>query len=227
MSEYFDRSKRHWQCASTFPVDKELVYMEHGIVQEFDSHRGKDILEYGAGGGSDTMSFMRRGNRVVACDIVEDNLEQAEINIRSADLPMLNVEFCHLECSWDIPFDDEEFDVISSHGVLHHISPQENADKVAKELFRVCKKGGLFYCMLYTEHLRKILDPQINYFLSQGLSYDESAGASTDGVGTPYTRFYSVDQGIEYIERAGFKVEKYTAFNNNQFMTYKSVKPND
>jgi ubiquinone/menaquinone biosynthesis C-methylase UbiE len=223
-SNYFEKSKNHWVCASGFPVDKESVYPEHGIVQEFDKHHGKVILEYGCGGGSDTISFMRRENHVIACDIVEANLEKTEENIRAQSLPMSEVEFCYLTCSWEIPIDDEEIDVVSSHGVLHHIAPQENSDKVIKELYRVCKKSGLFYCMLYSNTLRDILDPQIQHFLSQGMSYNEAAGAATDGPGTPYTRFYSVDQGVEYIERSGFKVEKYTSFNGNQFITYKSIK---
>jgi ubiquinone/menaquinone biosynthesis C-methylase UbiE len=224
MSDYFSRSKEYWKCAAGFPTIKEEVYPEHGLVQEFDLHHDKVVLEMGCGGGSDTISYMRRGNHVIACDIVESNLEKAEENVREADLPMSKVDFCHLECSWDIPIEDGSIDIVSSHGVLHHIAPQEYADKVVKELYRVCKKGGLFFCMLYSLELEKMLKPQIQHFLSQGMSYNEAAGSATDGPGTPYTRFYSEEQGVEYIERAGFKVEKYTLFNGNQFRTFKAVK---
>ena len=71
---YIDKSKKFWVSASTFPGDKEAVYPEHGIVQEFDKHTGKLVYEYGCGGGSDVMSYLRRGNKVYATDIVPDNI---------------------------------------------------------------------------------------------------------------------------------------------------------
>jgi ubiquinone/menaquinone biosynthesis C-methylase UbiE len=226
MSKYFDQSLKHWQCAAGFPTIKEEVYPEHGLVQEFDEHHNIIALEFGCGGGSDTISFMRRNNHVIACDIVESNLEKAEENIRETGLPMSSVEFCHLECSWEIPIEDNEIDVVSSHGVLHHIAPQEYADKVVKELYRVCKPDGLFYCMLYSEHLREVLDPQVKNFMANNhLSEEEAFGWATDGPGTPYSRFYTEEEGIGYIEQAGFKVVKYTLFNHNQFRTFKAVKP--
>lgn len=40
----------------------------------------------------------------------------------------------------DIPFEDNSFDAVFSYHSLHHI---KNIDKAIKEMYRVCRKGGL------------------------------------------------------------------------------------
>jgi len=222
-SEYFKKSKESWKCAASFPIDKEKVYPEHGIVQEFDYFQDKLVLDYGSGSGADAFSYLKRGNRVICCDIVETNLDQAEDNLRAQGMSISNVDFCHLQCSWEIPLDDNGVDVVNANGVLHHIYP--HAYRVVKELYRVCKPGGLFYCMLYTEDLRKILDPVVkNFMQNNNISEEEAFGWATDGPGTPYSRYYTEEQGINFIEEAGFKVISYVVYNQRQFRTFKSIK---
>lgn len=80
------RSRKFWRVASTFPPNKEDVYPEHAIAQEFDSLPANSlVLEYGCGGGSDALSFLRRGHRVVAVDINPNNIASTGARIRDTD----------------------------------------------------------------------------------------------------------------------------------------------
>ena len=46
-----------------------------------------------------------------------------------------------------LPYPDQHFDVVVSHGVLDHIS-MDDAKQAVAEVARVLTTGGLFYCDL-------------------------------------------------------------------------------
>jgi SAM-dependent methyltransferase len=218
--------KAYWKVASTFPADKERVYPEHATVQEFDSHRDKRVLEYGCGGGSDAMSYLRRGANVWFVDIVPENVATTERRIREAErrgeivgpwVPWL------LENSAPLPFTDALFSVVNAHGVIHHI-PEPLP--VLQEFHRVLRVDGLLYVMLYTEFLRAKwpTSTEMGSHLSAEQWDGEGFGTFTDGLGTPYSTYYYEGDGKKLLELAGFTVIKTTLYNNNDFRTYKAVK---
>lgn len=222
---YLERSKEAWKRASEFPVEKETVYPDHTIVQEFGSHIGKKVYEYGCGNGSDMRSYLKRGNYVTATDIVPENLTAARTFNLEAGFNETQFELWLLDKSYPLPFSDESFDVVSSHGVLHHL--REGADEVAKELYRVLKPGGLIYVMLYTEvmydHFKGL--GTIEKFKTQyQIDEWEAFGYCTDAIGVPYSRYYNTEQGIQFLEQAGFEVVDYTYWLNDMFCTYKGVR---
>lgn len=222
--EYFERSKKAWERASEFSSTKEEVYPDHKIVQEFDAIRDKDVYEYGCGGGSDVISYLRRGNRVTATDIVPKNLEVTSERIKKSGLLDPVVKLVLLDNSYPLPFPDESFDVISSHGVLHHII---DIKPVMKELFRVCRKNGYLYIMLYTDIMERyfIDNGMIDNFMSKyGIDFNEAFGYCTDGPGTPYSRSYNTIQACDLMEEAGFLVVDFNYWLKDHFCTYKAIK---
>jgi SAM-dependent methyltransferase len=219
-----DRIRKAWTRAATFPANKELVYESHGKVQEFDQHVYARVLEYGCGGGSDAMSYLRRGCTVWYADIVAENVEAARRRIEQAGHRVPESYGLVLERSDALPMPPNYFDVVNAHGVLHHI---EEPAPVLRAFHRVLKPGGLLYVMLYTEGLRAKLDAEVRDLLGdprQRLTPEEAFGWATDGPGVPYARPYTDAEGRALLESAGFTVLAATLYNGDDFRCFKATK---
>lgn len=215
MSEYLAQSRAAWIRASQFPADKEAVYPEHAEAQEFDTIKGLEVLEYGCGGGSDAFSFLRRGNYVTAVDIVPGNILETGRRARELGLGE-RLTLVSLDDSVPLPFANGLFDVVSSHGVLHHIL---DVEPVIQELVRVLKPGGRFYCMLYTEQL------YAEYRRLKNKPADMSFAGFTDGMPSPpYARAYDEYEGTVLLSRQGLYVGSTFEYNNQHFRTYRATK---
>ncbi len=222
MSDHLTYARKAWQRAGEFPTNKEEVYPEHGVVQEFDTHTNKDVLEYGCGAGSDALSYLKRGNRVTVCDIVPENVAQAKKNIQMFNLQS-KANFIPLQVSHPLPFEDATFQLVNSHGVIHHIP---TGPEVVKEFYRVLKPGGLCYIMLYTDYLWDRFEEKVEGLMRQrGITKEEAFCWCTDGVDSPYAIPYTEDEGIAMMGLTGFKLLKSTLWLNDHFCTYKGVKP--
>lgn len=218
---YLEKSKKAWEVASGFPVNKEDVYPEHKIVQQFDEIHGKRIYEYGCGNGSDVRSYLKRGNHVTATDIVPHNIETAKKFTLQAGYTEDQFNFILLEDSYPLPLDDNQFDIATSHGVLHHVIEPK---PVIEEIHRILKPDGLFYCMLYSGVMEDYFNElgMIDGFMRQyGVSYNEAFGYCTDGVSTPYSRSYNPTQACELICPIGFELIDHTYWLNDHFVSYK------
>ena len=216
-----ETTREAWKRAATFPASKELIYPTHAIVQEFDAQKNKRVLEYGCGGGSDTLSYLRRGCTVFYCDVVPENVNMTKLRVEQARLSARAYGLL-LDASVPIPLGGGYFQVISSHGVLHHI---EAPYPVLEEFRRLIDaKEGLLYVMLYTEFLRAHFEPTIKGLVAakRCATEEEAFCWCTDGEGAPYARAYTEPEGRALIESAGFNVVTATLFNNNHFRTYKA-----
>jgi 2-polyprenyl-3-methyl-5-hydroxy-6-metoxy-1,4-benzoquinol methylase len=109
---------------------------------DFPRYRGKKVLEIGCGAGIDLLQFARAGADVAARDLTENAVALATKNLAragfSGDIRQGNAEA--------LDFPDETFDVVYSHGVLHHTVDTE---KAIAEVRRVLKPGGEAIIMLY------------------------------------------------------------------------------
>lgn len=219
-----ERARAFWGMASGFPPDKERVYPQHAIVQRFDCHRGETVVEYGCGGGSDAVSWARRGNRVLAYDVVPVNVLTTEARLRR-DASQSDARAILLDGSVPLPLADGCADVVSCHGVLHHIAPPAH-EAVMAEFARVLRPGGLLYLMLYTEHLwERTAELRAGYMGVHGCSEEEAFGAFTDAPGCPYARHYTDAQARALVEASGLVVEEATVWNGGDFRTLRAAKP--
>lgn len=114
-------------------------------VMEFAKHRGKTVLEIGAGMGTDLSQFARNGAHCTDLDLSAGHLEHAKRNFA---LRGLEGRFVHGDGE-TLPFEDNEFDVVYSNGVIHHTP---NTETVINEIYRVLKPGGKAIIMVYAEN---------------------------------------------------------------------------
>jgi SAM-dependent methyltransferase len=220
-----ERIREVWIRASEFSADKESVYPEHARAQEFEQNKGKRVLEYGCGGGSDSMSYLRRGCDVTFVDIVPGNVHKTQTRIAESGLEIAKSRGLVISQSASIPtLPSGLFELASAHGVIHHIS-----EPVAtlQEIRRLLRPGGLFYCMLYTERLWDRHRATVRALVKkEGISPKEAFAWCTDGKGAPHSDYYTEKEGFELLESAGFKPKKETfLYNRHEFRTFRSVAP--
>jgi SAM-dependent methyltransferase len=215
------RSREAWKRAADFPPDKEANYPGHASAHGFETARDKRVLEYGCGGGSDTLSLLRRGATVVYTDIVVHNVQTTtEFVVRSG---FEATGYGHyLVDNATIPEPNASFDMVTTHGVLHHIVDPK---PVLREFRRLLKPRGVLYAMLYTELLERRFEARILELVARrGLSHAEAFGWCTDSDGTPYARSYTLEQGRALFEAAGFDVAQTVDYNRGDFRTFKVVR---
>lgn len=111
----------------------------------FNRFSGKNILEVGAGLGTDLAQFAKYGAVVSDLDLSIGHLTLAKENF---ELRALKGNFYHGDAE-SMPFPDEHFDMVYSNGVIHH-SP--NTRQIVKEMWRVLKPGGQIKIMVYAEN---------------------------------------------------------------------------
>ena len=228
-----EAARRAWTRAAGFPASKEAAYPRgedgspgHADAQEFDAQRGKRVLEYGCGGGSDTLSYLRRGCDVTYVDIVPGNVEATAAYVASEGYTA-RAKGIVIEESDRIQMPSGIYEVASAHGVLHHIP---RADLVLRELRRLLKPGGLLFAMLYTEHLEARFAEQIAKTMeAAGVSREEAMCWCFDGHGSPWARTYTGEQGETLLNEHGFKLLEVREYNVStindkpDFRTFKAV----
>jgi ubiquinone/menaquinone biosynthesis C-methylase UbiE len=104
-----------------------------GEVGRFD-----DALEIGSGTGYFSLNLMQQGliGRLTATDISPGMLEQLASTAAGLGLDDVTTVVTEAET---LPFDDESFDLVLGHAVLHHIP---DLDRAFAEFKRVLRPGG-------------------------------------------------------------------------------------
>ena len=108
----------------------------------FDKAEGLRVLEIGCGLGTDGARFARAGARYTGVDLTEAAVSLAR---RRFELEGLPGEFRVADAE-ALKFEDESFDLVYSHGVLHH-TPDARA--AVAEVRRVLAPEGRAVVMLY------------------------------------------------------------------------------
>ena len=117
------------------------------IVSHYDIRDGMTVLEIGCGTGNFWIGhedMVSRCGRLVLTDLSEGMLETAEKNLGKRD----NIEYRKADIQ-SLPFADDSFDVVIANSMLYHVP---DIAMGLKEVRRVLKKGGVFYCATYGEH---------------------------------------------------------------------------
>lgn len=133
--EFFDALER-------YRYDK-IDYLKDYVG--FSRYKGKKVLEIGCGVGIDLLQFARAGAEVAARDLTPNAVELARANLAregySGDIKVGNAEA--------LDFPESSFDVLYSHGVLHHTV---DTGKAVREVHRVLRIGGEAIIMLYNRY---------------------------------------------------------------------------
>jgi SAM-dependent methyltransferase len=111
-------------------------------IARFEEWRGRDVLDVGCGIATDGVRFARAGARYVGVDASPTAVELAR-----GRLELEGLEGTVLEGSaTELPFADNSFDLIWSHGVIHHI---DGTAAAVDEFHRVLRPAGIALVMLY------------------------------------------------------------------------------
>ncbi len=109
---------------------------------EFENFSGKKVLEIGVGLGADHQKFAECGAKLVGIDLTARAINHTQHRFQRFGLTSL-LQVADAE---HLPFDDEEFALVYSWGVLHH-SP--HTEQAIHEVWRVIKPGGVTKIMIY------------------------------------------------------------------------------
>ncbi len=109
---------------------------------DFAGAQGLKVLEIGCGLGTDGAQFAQAGAEYTGVDLTEAAVDLAR---RRFDLFDLHGNFRTADAE-NLDFSDESFDIVYSHGVLHHTP---DTGKAIDEIHRVLRPGGRAIVMLY------------------------------------------------------------------------------
>jgi ubiquinone/menaquinone biosynthesis C-methylase UbiE len=104
---------------------------------------GKRVLEIGLGQGADSEQVIRRGAIWSGIDLTPESVDRVRRRLAMRKLPHESVTQGSV---LRMPYRDEEFDIVFSHGVLHHVP---NVLAAQREIRRVLKPHGELIVMLY------------------------------------------------------------------------------
>jgi SAM-dependent methyltransferase len=154
-----ERVRAYWQahpCGTRFS-DAEIGTREfferveaHRYAKEwhipeaanFTAARGLRVLEIGCGLGTDGAQFAAAGADYTGVDLTNASIELAR---KKFELAGLRGQFRVADAE-SLDFADNSFDLVYSHGVLHHTPDTARA---VREIHRVLKPGGRAIVMLY------------------------------------------------------------------------------
>jgi ubiquinone/menaquinone biosynthesis C-methylase UbiE len=117
---------------------------------------GKQVLEIGLGEGADSERLIHEGARWSGVDLTAESVDRVQTRLRLRKLPY---EDLRQGSVLSLPFDDNSFDLVFSHGVLHHVPEIEQAQS---EIHRVLRPGGELVVMVYARW-------SLNYLISIAL----------------------------------------------------------
>lgn len=118
---------------------------------------GKRVLEIGLGQGADAEQIVRRDGIYSGVDLTDESVKRVRMRFSLHELPFDSIEQAS---ALDLPFEDSAFDIVFSHGVLHHIP---EIGRAQSEIARVLRPGGRLIVMLYAKW-------SLNYLLSISLA---------------------------------------------------------
>jgi ubiquinone/menaquinone biosynthesis C-methylase UbiE len=115
------------------------------LLVPFAETKDKQLLEIGTGNGADGVMFALNGALYTGVDLTEAALEATRKHFQLLGL----TGTFQKENAEHLGFPDKRFDIVYSHGVLHHTP---NTRAAVDEVYRVLKPGGRAIIMLYHRH---------------------------------------------------------------------------
>jgi 2-polyprenyl-3-methyl-5-hydroxy-6-metoxy-1,4-benzoquinol methylase len=103
---------------------------------------GRTALDVGCGEGRFTRILAARAKHVTGIDINQTSLDRAAAQT-TEDGTQVTWRNAHAE---DMPFGDDDFDVVVFSNSLHHVAPDQ-MDAAIGEAGRVLRRGGMLYVM--------------------------------------------------------------------------------
>ncbi len=130
-----------------FAQYREFRYhKEHHLNSFIDwaGAQGKVVLEIGTGVGADATRWAAKAKSYIGIDLTDSATVATAKHLR-----VLNLRGTSIKANAEnLCFSDQVFDIVYSHGVLHHV---RDIAKALGEIRRVLKDDGQFILMLYSK----------------------------------------------------------------------------
>lgn len=122
--------------AKAYDKDHEFLdSFEQGYFQWLNRDLiGKKVLEIGCGTGRNTLRLAQTADDLTVVDISEEMLNAVKIKIPKVTTILAD--------AYNLPFPEDNFDLIFCHMVLVHL---KNPEIALNEFYRVCRDNGEMY----------------------------------------------------------------------------------
>lgn len=160
---------------------------------DFNSAKGKKVLEIGVGLGADHQYFAEAGAELFGIDLTERAVNHSRRRLElfglSSSLAVGDAEA--------LDFPDESFDIVYSWGVLHH-SP--DTSKAISEVYRVLRPGGMSKIMIY--HKWSMIGAMLwlRYALFAGRPWRSLRSVYAEHLESPGTKAYSRTEALRLFD---------------------------
>jgi 2-polyprenyl-3-methyl-5-hydroxy-6-metoxy-1,4-benzoquinol methylase len=134
--------------------------------------KGSEILDIGGAAGRYSFWLAGLGHSVTLIDMTPKHIQQAQRTNKTADQKLAGIA---LGNACELPYGDEEFDVVLLMGPLYHILDRGQRVSAIREARRVLRRGGVLF-MAFISRFASMLDG-----FKFGLVLDESFRSILDG----------------------------------------------
>ena len=143
-AKYFQKNAQAWDRIRSLHVDEREV--ERALVQAWPDSKVRDFLDIGTGTGRILQLFGPLVERGVGIDLSHDMLAYARTNLDEVGL--MNCQVRHGDM-YRLALDEELFDAVTVHQVLHYA---EEPEKVIFEATRVLRLRGQLVIVDFAPH---------------------------------------------------------------------------
>jgi SAM-dependent methyltransferase len=157
----------------------------------------KKVLEIGLGQGADSEQIIRRGARWSGLDLTAESVGRVRRRLELRNLPYDSIRQGTV---LHIPYSDNSFDMVLSHGVLHHV-PQIHVAQ--KEIARVLVPDGELVMMVYAKW-------SLNYLVGivllrrAGLALMHALGVDPGGIYSAHLQNAREQGLVNYLKSSNF-----------------------
>lgn len=209
--------KKHWEeetCGIRYgesadrakwieEIEEMRYKLEPHILKfaNFESGRGKKVLEIGVGAGSDFANWIRAGAIATGVDLTQAAIDLALERMRISNRQNQSCKLLTADAE-NLPFDSGEFDIVYSWGVLHHTPDTVSA---FEEAFRVLKPGGVLKAMIYHHPSWTGFLLWIKTCLLKGRPFKSFKRAVFENLESPGTKTFTLREARSMLKKIGFE----------------------
>lgn len=152
---------------------------------QFTRYHGKKILEVGVGAGTDFVQWVRAGTLAHGIDFTEEAITHVHERLALEGRKAEELKIADAE---QLPYHDNQFDLVYSWGVIHHAPRMEQC---LNEMIRVTKPNGTIKFMVYHRRSLFAFYQYLRHGLMKGKPFQSFASILLKHQESPGTKAYT------------------------------------
>jgi tRNA (uracil-5-)-methyltransferase TRM9 len=195
------------QMSEKFSETRKFFWRDLEFIADYVKNNDK-ILDYGCGNGRllEILSDKKLGYFGI-------DISRKLINLAKQKYKGKSIKFYKISSSRSLPFSDNYFNAVISIAVFHHFPP-DYAEKMAKELFRILRPGGIIIMTVWNlnqERFRKLIKNGSKDII---VPFKDNDGKVFDR----YHYLYTKKDLKKIFTGAGFKIKKLNLVNGRNVL---------